>query len=80
MSNPIPEQQAIMDKEGGFCKDCSCKPCQCKQLAHARKYGAKKCISCGTHLFLRGGYGGTDLCGPCCTGESETLEEAGEEW
>lgn len=79
MSEPSAEQRAIMLKES-FCMVCNCKPCQCKQLAHARKHGAKKCIACDTKLFLRGGYGGTDLCGPCCTGESETLEEAGMEW
>lgn len=38
------------------------------------------CLTCSTELTIPGGYGGTDLCGPCCTGESETLEERGETW
>lgn len=63
-----------------FCQNCGCSPCQCEKLAYARKYGAKKCDACDTELFLRGGYSGTDLCGPCCTGEAATLEEAGIEW
>lgn len=63
-----------------FCPKCNCKPCQCKELEGARKHGAKNCITCDQKLGLRGGYSGTDLCGPCCTGESETLEEYGIEW
>ncbi|WP_155524032.1 hypothetical protein [Nodosilinea nodulosa] len=38
------------------------------------------CQSCKTELFIQGGMGGTNLCGPCCTGESETLEEIGITW
>jgi hypothetical protein len=38
------------------------------------------CEVCGTELGKRGGYGGTGMCGPCCTGESETLDERGETW
>ena len=42
--------------------------------------GFGMCESCKTPLFIPGGYGGTGLCGPCCTGEAETLEEMGESW
>lgn len=69
-----------VDKEGFCLGVCGSKPCYCKELAHARNHGARECITCGQELYLRGGYGGTDLCGPCCTGESETLEEAGVKW
>lgn len=41
---------------------------------------AMHCDACGTELSFPGGYAGTDLCGPCCTGESETLAERGETW
>lgn len=40
----------------------------------------QKCESCKTELFIVGGMAGTGLCGPCCTGESETLDEAGKTW
>ena len=40
----------------------------------------EKCTSCQTDLCIPGGYAGTGLCGPCATGESETLEERGESW
>ncbi len=63
-----------------YCKDCNTQPCMCAELKVARKKGAKKCISCDTDLGLRGGYSGTDLCGPCCTGEAETLEDKFTEW
>ena len=39
-----------------------------------------ECETCGTSLFVPMGYAGTDLCGPCCTGEAATLEEMGAEW
>lgn len=38
------------------------------------------CITCETPLGIPGGMGGTGMCGPCCTGESETLSEFGETW
>lgn len=38
------------------------------------------CLSCGEPLGLKGGMGGTGLCGPCCTGEAATLDEFGETW
>jgi hypothetical protein len=38
------------------------------------------CASCGERLGIPGGMGGTDLCGPCCTGEAATLDEFGETW
>ncbi len=38
------------------------------------------CVTCGCPLGLPGGMGGTGLCGPCCTGEADTLEEIGETW
>jgi len=39
-----------------------------------------RCTSCGMSLGLKNGMSGTGLCGPCCTGESETLYEKGETW
>jgi len=68
-----------LNKEG-YCKGCRSKPCQCKRLAHAREHGSRRCIVCEQELGLRGGYGGTDMCGPCCTGEAETLEDQFIEW
>jgi len=38
------------------------------------------CIVCGQALGKAGGYAGTDLCGPCCTGESDTISERGDTW
>ena len=32
-----------------------------------------ECIACGIELGKPGGYAETGLCGPCCTGEAETL-------
>ena len=51
-----------------------------KKRNHKRKKKKTACISCGTPLGIPGGMGGTDLCGPCCTGEAETLDEIGETW
>lgn len=31
-----------------------------------------KCLTCKTPLAQPGGFYGTDLCGPCCTGEADT--------
>jgi hypothetical protein len=39
-----------------------------------------RCITCDNRLGKPGGYGGTGMCGPCCTGEAETVEEYGETW
>ena len=39
-----------------------------------------KCEVCGCDLCIEGGYAGTGMCGPCATGEAETLEEIGESW
>jgi hypothetical protein len=58
-----------------ICKKCKCVPCRCEQIAIARKIGATHCDSCGVKLIDRGGYAGTDLCGPCCTGEADTIDE-----
>lgn len=38
------------------------------------------CITCDAPMNVPGGYAGTDLCGPCCTGEAETLNEYGDTW
>lgn len=43
-----------------------------------KNYGV--CEVCKQKLGISGGYGGTGMCGPCCTGESETLEEKFETW
>ena len=34
-----------------------------------------KCAVCETALTSPGGYGGTGMCGPCTTGEAETVLE-----
>ena len=41
---------------------------------------AQQCIVCGGKLYLRGGYAHTGMCGPCCTGDAETAQEAGKTW
>jgi hypothetical protein len=38
------------------------------------------CLVCETKLTMPGGYYGTGMCGPCCTGESATLQEKGINW
>ena len=38
------------------------------------------CIVCETPLGIPGGMSETGMCGPCCTGESETLDEFGDTW
>lgn len=39
------------------------------------------CITCNAPFNVPGGYAGTDLCGPCCTGSAEeTLNEYGDTW
>ena len=57
------------------CNKCECFPCQCRKMDLARKYGSKSCDACGCELGLKGGFSGLDLCGPCCTGEADTLED-----
>jgi hypothetical protein len=42
------------------------------------RYGT--CDVCGQQLFKIGGYAGSGMCGPCCTGDSSTIDEVGEEW
>lgn len=41
---------------------------------------AVRCEVCNQDLGLRGGMGGTGLCGPCCTGKAASMEERGETW
>ncbi len=38
------------------------------------------CAACHQALGIVGGMAGTGLCGPCCTGEAETISEFGETW
>jgi len=38
------------------------------------------CSVCKQSLYKKGGYGGTGMCGPCCTGDASTIDEAGQEW
>lgn len=33
------------------------------------------CASCDTALLNARGYAGTDLCGPCCTGEADSATD-----
>jgi len=69
-----------MDVDRDLCEKCNCSPCQCKRLARAKKHGATHCVICGQELGIKGGMAATDMCGPCCTGEAETLNEKGETW
>lgn len=39
-----------------------------------------KCSVCKQQLYKKGGYGGSGMCGPCCTGDASTIDEVGEEW
>ena len=34
-----------------------------------------RCIACDCELMEPGGYAGTGMCGPCCTGEADSLNE-----
>ena len=45
--------------------------------ADAERY---RCYVCGCKLANKDGYCGTGMCAPCCTGESETLDEMGISW
>lgn len=38
-------------------------------------YGEEECLSCGAPLLQPGGYAGSGMCGPCCTGEADTIDE-----
>ena len=38
------------------------------------------CESCEQPLGKPGGYAGLGICGPCATGEAETLDECGDTW
>jgi len=42
--------------------------------------GLNVCEVCAAALGKPGGYAGTGMCGPCCTGESATLDEFGSTW
>ena len=62
-------------------------------LAFARKHCARqwaeylsifaplgRCEVCKQPLGIRGGMGGTGMCGVCCTGEASAMAERGETW
>ena len=40
----------------------------------------RKCCVCGQRLGIPGGMANTGMCGPCCTGEADSIEEIGETW
>ena len=42
--------------------------------------GCGQCICCEQPLYKKGGYAGSGMCGPCCTGEAATIDELGDEW
>lgn len=44
-----------------------------KRKARQKQEEFGECLSCGTPLIESGGFHGTGLCGPCCTGESSTI-------
>ena len=46
----------------------------------AEEDGNGVCTVCEQVLILPGGYAGTDMCGPCATGDSSTMGEIGETW
>ena len=41
--------------------------------------GFGECSVCGNPLFAKGGYAGLGMCGPCVTGEADTLGDEVEE-
>lgn len=45
-----------------------------------RKKRKPRCAACGQPMSTGAGYGGTGLCGPCATGDADTLDEIGETW
>ena len=45
-----------------------------------KEIGFGQCSSCGQPLYKKGGYAGSGMCGPCCTGEAATIDELGDEW
>ncbi len=51
-----------------------------KKKKRRKKKSPHVCEVCEQPLGLTGGYSGTGLCGPCCTGEAETAEEKYETW
>jgi len=40
----------------------------------------ERCQTCHQPLTIEGGYGGTGMCGPCATGDADTMDEIGETW
>lgn len=39
-----------------------------------------RCAACHQALGKAGGFEGSGLCGPCATGDAESLDEKGETW
>ena len=58
----------------------SCKRKQKQQRRKPPPSDAGRCEGCDQPLGIPGGYAGTGLCGPCCTGEAETFTERWETW
>lgn len=48
--------------------------CPQKPKRQRAKPYRETCSGCGNTLFEPGGFAGTGLCGPCCTGEADTIE------
>ncbi len=52
-----------------------------ERLRNMKKYATgEKCLTCETYLGIQGGYAGTGLCGPCATGEAETILDFCKDW
>ena len=39
-----------------------------------------RCEVCGCVMVLPGGCADSGMCGPCCTGEADTINELGDTW
>jgi len=76
----MPEQPC--DCKGSACIRCMIARGDTADLAPSDLADAQRltCMVCECELTIPGGYYGTGMCGPCCTGESETLAERGTRW
>ncbi len=45
----------------------------------SENFGFGNCMVCDTPLLQRGGFAGSGMCGPCCTGEADTIGEVTDE-
>lgn len=45
----------------------------------SKGFGFGSCMVCDAPLLQVGGFAGSGMCGPCCTGEADTVGEITEE-